>query len=182
MARKKPRTKKVLSSLQTDIWPIERDVFFRPDRYKYVRKLVKPKGCVFCNVRKQGVGFESLCVYESKHSMIVLNKYPYNSGHLLVVPKAHKASLLDLSDAEYSDAQETIRLATKALLKLYKPGGLNLGLNQGEIAGAGIPQHLHYHLVPRWAGDLNFFPLIAETKVVIESLEMTFDRLINFFK
>jgi ATP adenylyltransferase len=171
-----------LKKLRSDIWPLERDVLFRPDRYKYVRKLVKPEGCVFCSAKELGVGFESLCVYESKHSMILLNKYPYNSGHLLIVPKSHKGNMLDLTDAEYLDAQECIRLAAKALDKIYEPSGLNLGLNQGEISGAGIPQHLHYHLIPRWAGDLNFFPLIAETKVVIESLEMSFDRLINFFK
>lgn len=165
-----------------NIWPIERDVLFRPDRFKYVRKLVKPKGCVFCEAHRMGVKWESLCLYKSQHSMVLLNKFPYNSGHLLVIPQNHKGDLTDLTSQESRDLHETLRIAVKALQKVYQPGGINVGLNQGAVAGAGIPEHLHYHIIPRWAGDLNFFPLVAETKTVIESLEMTYDRLILYFK
>lgn len=160
-----------------DIWPMERDVLFRPDRMKYVRKLIKPEGCVFCRASEEKLSFDTLCVYKSKHSMIVLNKFPYNSGHLLVLPKRHCGDLLKLSDEEFSDLQNTIRLSMKALNELYQPGGINVGLNHGAVAGAGIPEHLHYHVIPRWAGDLNFFPLIAETKVLVESLEQTYERV-----
>ena len=168
-------------SLGKEVWPLERDVLFRPDRLKYVRKLIHVEGCVFCVASKE-ISFESLCVYKSKHSMIVLNKYPYNSGHVLILPLKHKAQIFDLSEDEFSDLHLTLRLAMKAVTEIYQPGGINVGLNHGQIAGAGIPEHLHYHLVPRWAGDLNFFPLIAETKVVIENLEQTYERLQNFFQ
>lgn len=162
-------------------WPVERDVFFRPDRLKYVRRLLPDKDCVFCVAAEKKPSLETLCVYQNKNAMIVLNKYPYNSGHLLVLPRRHCGDLLDLSDEEHTDVQDLVRLAVKALKEVYNPGGLNLGLNIGATAGAGIPGHLHYHVIPRWAGDLNFFPLVAETKTVIENLETTFDRLIAYF-
>jgi len=161
---------------------LERDILFRPDRLKYVRKLIRFDGCVFCAAAKGSVSLESLKVYETDHAMIVLNKYPYNSGHLLVIPKKHLGDLMDLTRAESEDLHEMIRLAVKALRQVYQPGGFNVGLNLGAVAGAGIPEHLHYHVIPRWAGDLNFFPLIAETKTVIENLESTFDRLLAYFK
>lgn len=165
-----------------DIWPLERDVLFRPDRFKYVRKLIKPEGCVFCRAADSKPSFETLCVYKSKHSMIVLNKFPYNSGHLLVIPARHSGDLTLLTEEESRDLHETLRKAVRALQQVYEPGGINAGLNMGAVAGAGIPDHLHYHVIPRWSGDLNFFPLVAETKAVIESLEMTFERLIAYFR
>jgi len=179
---KKKSTKKDHISLNNEIWPLERDVLFRPDRYRYVRKLIHPEGCVFCEAAEKGIGFESLCVYQTKHSMLVLNKYPYNSGHVLVIPKKHIADLTDLKSEEAADLHELLILTVKALRQVYEPGGLNLGLNLGAVGGAGIPDHIHYHVIPRWAGDLNFFPLVAETKTVIESLEMSFERLIAYFK
>lgn len=164
-----------------EVWPMEKDVLFRPDRFKYVRKLVKPVGCVFCLAAKEAPSFETLCVFKTKHSMIVLNKFPYNSGHLLIIPLKHEGDLLAMSREVYHDLQDTLRLAMAALNELYQPGGVNVGLNHGAVAGAGIPEHLHYHVIPRWSGDLNFFPLIAETKVVVESLEQTYDRLLGYF-
>lgn len=168
--------------LGREVWPLERDVLVRPDRLKYVRKLIKPEGCVFCRASKEDISFETLCVYKSKHSMVVLNKFPYNSGHILVLPLRHCGDLLKLSDEEYLDLQQTVRKAMAALLEAYEPGGINLGLNHGAVAGAGIPEHLHYHLIPRWAGDVNFFPLIAETKVLVESLEQTYEKLWSILK
>jgi ATP adenylyltransferase len=165
-----------------EVWPLERDVLFRPDRFKYVRKLIKPEGCVFCLAAKEQPGFETLCVHKSRHSMIVLNKFPYNSGHVLVIPSRHTGDLTDLTDEESRDLHETLRKAVKGLQQVYEPGGINAGLNMGAVAGAGIPDHLHYHVIPRWSGDLNFFPLVAETKAVIESLEMSFERLLAYFK
>jgi ATP adenylyltransferase len=181
IARKKS-SKKDQISLNGEIWPLERDVLFRPDRYRYVRKLIKPEGCVFCEAAAKDVSFESLCVHQTKHSMLVLNKYPYNSGHVLVIPKRHVADLIDLKSEEAADLHELLVMTVKALRQVYEPGGINLGLNLGAVAGAGIPDHIHYHVIPRWAGDLNFFPLVAETKTVIESLEMSFERLIAYFK
>lgn len=158
-------------------WPMERNVLFRPDRLQYVRKLIPEAGCVFCRCAKHEPKFETLCVYQSKHSMVVLNKFPYNSGHVLVVPKRHVGQIFELSDEEYFDLMNLVRLAARVIEGAYQPAGFNLGMNHGKVSGAGIPEHLHYHIVPRWAGDLNFFPLIAETKVVIENLESSFDRL-----
>jgi len=180
-ARKKTAKPVSFVNLDKEIWPLERDVLFRPDRLKYVRKLIKPEGCVFCVAAKK-VSFETLCVYQTKHSMVVLNKFPYNSGHIMVIPRRHCGDLLDLSQDEHYDLHDTLRLAMKALNEIYEPGGMNMGMNHGATGGAGIPDHIHYHLVPRWKGDLNFFPLIAETKVVVESLEQTYDRLLGYFK
>jgi len=162
--------------------PLVRNVLFRPDRYNYVRKLIPDHGCVFCRAAKNELSFETLCVYQSEHSMIVMNKYPYNSGHLLILPKSHKGSLLDLDEFEHEDLHKTVRKAMAALQSLYKPLAMNMGLNQGKAAGAGIPDHLHYHLIPRWDGDLNFFPLIAQTKVVIEELNHTYEKLSEYFR
>lgn len=163
-------------------YPVARRVLFRPDRYNYVKKLLPDQGCVFCEAATHEVGFSHLCVYKSEHSMVLLNKFPYNSGHLLILPRSHKGSLLALTDHEFVDLNSTMRMAMKAVQDIYKPLAMNLGLNQGKAAGAGIPEHLHYHLIPRWEGDLNFFPLIAETKVVIESLEQTYQKLHDYFK
>jgi ATP adenylyltransferase len=168
--------------LGREIWPLERDVLFRPDRMKYVRKLIRPEGCVFCTAAKEPASLETLCLYKTKHSMIVANKFPYNSGHILVLPRRHCGDLLGLNEIEFEDLNKTLRLAIRGLNEVYEPGGMNMGLNMGATGGAGIPEHLHYHLIPRWAGDLNFFPLVAETKVLVESLEQTFDKLSSYFK
>jgi ATP adenylyltransferase len=181
-AMKSSSAEKAAICINQNIWPMERDVLVRPDRMKYVRKLIKPEGCVFCNPAKHDVSFETLCVYKTKHSMVVLNKFPYNSGHVLVLPRRHCGDLLKLSDAEFTDLQDTIRKTMAGINAIYEPGGINLGLNHGAVAGAGIPEHLHYHMIPRWAGDLNFFPLIAETKVLVESLEQTYEKFLEYFK
>ncbi len=156
-------------------------VLFRPDRYDYVRQKVKSDGCVFCHASLVAVTFETLCVYKTAHSMVVLNKFPYNSGHLLVLPRAHKGHLLSLSENEFEDLHKTLRIVVAAIEKIYQPAALNIGLNHGKAAGAGLPDHLHYHVIPRWEGDLNFFPLIAETKAVVESLEQTYEKFSQYF-
>lgn len=180
-SRKSTRQKKRSIQVGENIWPLERDVLFRPDRLKYVRKLVPQQGCVFCTADETKISFETLCIYKTKYSMVVLNKYPYNSGHVLILPRKHIGNMLELSELEFSDLHQTLKLSMQALTDVYKPEGINVGLNHGKVAGAGIPEHLHYHMIPRWAGDLNFFPLIAETKVVVENLEQTYDRLKSFF-
>ncbi len=157
-------------------------VLFRPERYRYVRNQIKSDGCVFCRSARAEISVESLCIYQSNLSQIVLNKFPYNAGHLLILPKSHTGHLLKLSDAEYLDLHATLRKAVAALEEVYKPAALNIGLNHGRTAGAGLPDHLHYHVIPRWEGDLNFFPLIAETKAVIESLDQTYEKLFKYFQ
>lgn len=179
-SKKKGQSKKI--SQEALDWPNKRNIFFRPERMKYVRKLIKPQGCVFCNSAEKEISFESLCVYKTKYSQIVLNKYPYNNGHLLVLPLDHVGQLLDLSPERYDDLHKTLRMAVQAIQTIYQPNAFNIGLNNGVMAGAGIPDHLHYHIVPRWGGDLNFFPLIANTKLVIETLEVSYQKFSDYFK
>lgn len=183
VATKKTAKKKTANQIQLadQIWPIERDVFFRPARLKYVRKIVKPDGCVFCNTAINPASLETLCVFKTKHSHIVLNKYPYNSGHILVLPLRHIGNILELTELEYSDLYKTLKLAMKAVQNIYEPNGFNVGMNHGATAGAGIPAHLHFHIIPRWNGDLNFFPLIAETKLVVETAEQSYQRFSEYF-
>ncbi len=164
-----------------EIWPQERDFFCRPDRLRYVRKLVEPDHCVFCQEAQKGAEGNGLCVYNSEHSMVVLNKYPYNTGHILVLPTRHVGDLWSLSDLEYQEMSILLRRSAEILQKTYSCQGLNLGMNHGKVAGAGIPDHLHWHVIPRWFGDTNFFPLIAETKVLPESVEQTYDKLLKEF-
>ncbi len=166
-----------LYSTIEDIWPQERDLMIRPDRYRYVRKLVKTKSCVFCVCAKELDSFDTLTIFKTRHSMVVLNKYPYNNGHLLVLPRRHCGEMAQLSKAEYIDMMELLRKSMVVLQKAYACEGLNVGMNHGAVAGAGIPNHLHWHVIPRWTGDVNFFPLIAETKVVVESLESSYHRI-----
>jgi len=162
-------------------WPLQRNIFFRPGRKKYVKKEIRETGCVFCKSAESEPSFENLCIYKTEHSQIVLNKFPYNNGHVLVLPIRHCGDLVKLSDVEYNDLHLTLKVAVKAVQKVYEPTGMNLGLNHGSSAGAGIPDHLHYHVVPRWSGDVNFFPLIAETKLVIETLEDSYKSFADYF-
>ncbi len=180
-AKKTSTKKKSTTSKKADVWPLARNVFFRPDRHSYVRKMIKPIGCVFCKSASQKLSLDTLCVFKSEHSQIVLNKYPYNTGHVLVLPLRHNGDILNLSDIEYDDLHKTLKIAIAAVKKVYDPNAFNIGLNHGVTSGAGIPDHLHYHLVPRWNGDLNFFPLIAETKVVIETNEQAYKKMTEYF-
>ena len=164
-----------------DIWPQEREDMFRPDRLQYVRKLIKPEGCVFCKALEDDLSFESLVLYKSKNSMVVLNKFPYNMGHCLVLPQKHCGELWDLSAEEYDDLSQLLRQTVAAVNKAYDGSGFNIGMNHGDVAGAGIPKHLHWHVIPRWFGDTNFFPIIAETKVHPESLEQSYERIKEVF-
>lgn len=172
----KPKLTANIGGLSGELTPL-----YRPARLKYVRRMLPDKGCVFCQAASSGVRLASLCVYQSEHSMVVLNKYPYNSGHILVLPKMHIGKISELSNNVYLDLMLTLKLATSVLETCYRPSGLNLGLNQGAAAGAGIPDHLHFHVIPRWSGDLNFFPLTAKSKVVIEELQTTYKKLKSGF-
>lgn len=165
-----------------EVWPVERAILFKPDRLRYVRKLIKSKGCVFCAANKVGIGLESLLLYKDEHSLIVMNKFPYNTGHVLVLPRRHCGDFLSLRPKEHQAINIALRRVIHAIEEAYHPAGFNVGLNLGAAAGAGIPQHLHYHVIPRWNGDTNFFPLIADSKVVVETLEVTFNRLLPFLR
>lgn len=178
---KKPRSKDWSRELVKAVWPQERDFFERPDRYRYVRKLLPSTGCVFCEAAKAGVGAGSLVLAQDRHVMVVMNKYPYNTGHLLILPRKHIGEIWKLSEVVNSSLAEMMKKSAKILTKVLKCQGLNMGMNHGTVAGAGIPDHLHWHIVPRWSGDTNFFPLIAETKALPETLQQTYDRLAPHF-
>lgn len=174
--------KKVLASEAVQGYVPRLRLLFRPHRWKYVKKIEKDSECVFCKAARQELALDTLCVYKTHYSMVVLNKFPYNSGHLLVIPLRHQGDLLALTQAEYEDLHNTLRLAVKAAKEVYTPHGINVGLNLEKAAGAGLPDHLHYHVIPRFIGDLNFFPLIAESKVIPEALEDCYKKYFEFFR
>jgi len=140
----------------------------------------KPNGCIFCDfpaAEGEENDRKNLIVHRSERSFIILNRFPYNSGHLMVIPRAHVSALEDLPTEAFVDLHEELRRAVVAVRAAYHPEGFNIGMNLGRVAGAGIADHLHYHLVPRWGGDTNFMPVLAETKVLIEQLEQTWARV-----
>ncbi len=138
--------------------------------------------CVFCEAVNSGAGLESLVLHKGKTASVILNKYPYNNGHTMIIPNAHLQELTDLSPDAFTEVHELLKRSYEVLKKVYQPGGLNIGMNIGKTGGAGIADHLHYHIVPRWEGDSNFMPIIAGTKIVSEALEDTFNKLIPHFK
>jgi ATP adenylyltransferase len=124
---------------------------------------------------------ESLVVYKSKHSFVMLNLFPYNSGHLMVIPYRHMSDIDELNDEEFGDITKLIKLSKKALTIAMKPQGFNIGANLGKAAGAGIDQHIHFHILPRWIGDTNFMPAIGEVKVISQDLLETKKELVKVF-
>jgi ATP adenylyltransferase len=133
--------------------------------------------CVFCSLLLRGVGIDSGILWQDEHSFIVLNAFPYGSGHLLALPNRHVASFADLNVVEYTALALAQRRMVTALERAYQPDGLNVGANLGRAAGAGIPKHLHLHALPRWSGDTNFMSTIGETRVLSESLESTWNKV-----
>jgi ATP adenylyltransferase len=113
--------------------------------------------------------------------MVMLNKYPYNNGHLLIAPKRHEKMFAALPDVEYRDLSDLLKLSLDVLARAFTPGGFNIGMNLGRTAGAGVEDHLHWHIVPRWEGDTNFMPVIGETRVIPEHLFNNYDRLSPMF-
>ncbi len=133
--------------------------------------------CVFCVLGREPVDESTGVLRRSSFTYVVLNAFPYGSGHLLVVPYRHVAALGELDDDEYRDFSLTLRDVAGALERAYTPDGMNLGMNVGLAAGAGIPQHLHAHALPRWQGDTNFMTTIGETRVLPESLQSTWRKV-----
>ncbi len=133
--------------------------------------------CVFCALANDDVGESSGVVAKTDLTFVVLNAFPYGSGHMLVLPRRHVATLQELTDEEYRDLFALVRDTVVALERAYGPDGMNVGMNLGHAAGAGIPKHLHAHVVPRWDGDTNFMTTIGETRVLPESLESTWQKV-----
>jgi ATP adenylyltransferase len=148
----------------------------------YIDQGAKEEGCIFCTHYRKDDLKASLVLAQTPHSVVMMNKYPYNSGHLLVAPKRHENNPANLPGEEFIDLNEALRRSIEIIQRVFKPGGVNLGMNLGKCAGAGIEDHLHWHVVPRWEGDTNFMPVIAETRVMPQHLMDTYDRLEPFFQ
>jgi len=133
--------------------------------------------CVFCRVQAETDGPENLLVHRGRHAFVILNRFPYTSGHLLVVANAHRPTLEDLQAEERAEMMELATRCMRVLRKVYQPKAFNLGANIGEAAGAGVAGHVHLHIVPRWGGDSNFMSTVAETRVLPEALEESYRRI-----
>lgn len=142
----------------------------------------KEKGCVFCRRFRMADSLENLVIYRGQRNFIILNKFPYNTGHTLIVPNRHLGGLDKLSPEESSEFFELTRTAVRLIKKTLKPQSLNLGMNLGQESGAGIPGHLHMHIVPRWTGDTNFMPVIGKTNVISVPLEPIYEKLRKAFE
>jgi len=142
-----------------------------PWRLEYIKSADEDAGCVFC------AADESLLVTRGKHALVLLNKFPYASGHFMVAPLRHVGEFAELEADEVLELHRLASAGMGALAQLYSPQGYNVGWNLGRIAGAGVVDHVHLHVVPRWAGDTNFMPVLADTKVLPEHLEETTRRL-----
>lgn len=154
------------------------DQLWAPWRLDYITTKDEPsEGCFLCRYRDSTADEETFVVARGAHSLAVLNRYPYNNGHLLVACTAHKASLDELDDAELLDCMQQVRRMTEVLIRVLHPDGFNIGLNLGKVAGAGLPGHLHWHVVPRWSGDTNFMPVLGDVNVIPQSLEALYNQL-----
>ena len=155
------------------------DRLWAPWRMEYIDSAPDEEegGCLFCEKPKEGDDEKALILARSDKSFAMLNKYPYNSGHLMVAPFRHVGELEDLEDDEALNMQTLLQRSITALKEAMQPDGFNLGMNLGRVAGAGVPDHLHWHVVPRWNGDINFMPAVGGTKVLPQSLEATAAKL-----
>jgi ATP adenylyltransferase len=156
-----------------------------PWRMEFIEGKKKPEGCIFCVFPAQSgpeADRENLIVARSAHSFAILNRYPYNNGHLMVVPRRHTAAFSSFTEPEWVDLHQLLRESVEVVKTGYSPAGFNLGMNLGQVAGAGIADHLHYHIVPRWGGDTNFMPVLSDTKVMVEHLGSSYEKLKRLFE
>jgi len=152
-----------------------------PWRGKYVRQVRRKKGCIFCEAARLGDDAASFIVHRGRHNFIILNKFPYTPGHLMIAPYRHLSVFARAPKEASDELADLLKLSLRVLKKAYRPQGFNAGLNLGRSAGAGVVDHYHLHVVPRWPGDSNFMPLVSRTRVVIEDLDQTYSRLAPLF-
>ena len=153
-----------------------------PWREKYVKEVFKMKECVFCQALKQKNDKDCFILFRGNHNFIMLNKYPYTPGHLMVAPYEHLDSIESVERESSEEMMELLKKCLRILREQYKPHGFNTGMNIGHSAGAGVADHYHLHVIPRWIGDANFMPLVGKTKVVLEDLHKTYDQLLVYFQ
>ncbi len=153
-----------------------------PWRMAYIDEGAKDEGCIFCLKPREADLRAALVLAQTEHTVVMMNKYPYNNGHLLLAPKLHENDLARLPHEAFRDLNENLRQSIEIVRQVFNPGGINLGMNLGKCAGAGIEAHLHWHIVPRWEGDTNFMPVLGETRVMPQHLHDSYDRLAPHFK
>jgi ATP adenylyltransferase len=153
------------------------DYLFTPWRYAFLVSERKDSGCIFCDLPKLGDDAKAKIVYRGTHCFIILNSYPYTSGHVMVVPYAHMDELQKLPADAAHEMMDLSQKMENVLRGLYKPDGINLGMNIGKAAGAGIAGHIHMHVLPRWIADANFISVVGETRILPEDLEVTYLRI-----
>ncbi len=156
-------------------------LLWAPWRGSYVENLGKESSCFLCEAAGKEPSFETLVLAKSQKTFVIMNKYPYNSGHLMVVPYIHTSDLDDLDDETVIDIFYMTKISIKALSEILRPDGFNIGYNLGRSAGAGLQTHVHQHIVPRWHGDTNFMPVVFGIKVLSQSLEELYIRLSPVF-
>ena len=147
-----------------------------PWRIQYIQ-MEKPEGCILCEKPGQNNDAQNYILHRGDKNFIILNSYPYNPGHLMVAPYRHVASLEKLTDEERREHFEIVSRSVRVLRQIFNPGGFNIGINLGKAAGAGIEDHFHTHIVPRWQGDTNFMPVLADVRVLPEALADTYQKL-----
>ena len=147
-----------------------------PWRIEYIKK-AKEEGCILCQKPGQNSDVSNYILYRGNKNFIIMNSYPYNPGHLMIAPFRHVANLDELTNEELKEHFELVRRSVRVLKQVFKPEGFNIGMNLGRIAGAGLDKHIHSHVVPRWAGDTNFMPVIADTNIINEALTETYQKL-----
>jgi ATP adenylyltransferase len=153
------------------------DYLWTPWRYAYVSAAEKATGCVFCDLVAQNDDEKALIVYRGEQCFIILNRFPYTPGHVMIVPYAHLDELRKLPSGAASEMIALAQRLETVLRKLYHPDGINLGMNIGKAAGAGIAGHIHMHVLPRWVADANFMSVVGETRVLPEALDVTWARI-----
>lgn len=149
---------------------------------EYIENHNKEEGCVFCEAQAKADSAENLIAFRGERAFVILNRYPYTSGHLMVIPFVHKPNLEDLDPPTRAEMMELTTRCTTILKSIYNSQGFNIGVNIGEAAGAGVKEHVHIHIVPRWKGDTNFMSSLGETRVIPEDLEVTYQRVKNEFQ
>ena len=151
-----------------------------PWRMEYIRS-IKQEGCIFCDKPAQNDDRENLLLYRGKDAAVFMNLYPYNNGHLMIAPYRHADSMEKIPAETLLEIMSLAQECVRILREEFRAEGFNLGLNQGEIAGAGIAEHIHFHIVPRWAGDTNFMPVTGHSKVLVQGLKESYDSLKPYF-
>ncbi|MBT3239625.1 MAG: HIT domain-containing protein [Chloroflexi bacterium] len=148
-----------------------------PWRMSYIKSPKNKEVCVFCEAISQDEDSSNFVVHRAENSFVILNRYPYSNGHMMVIPNSHVSGLNDLNKPVRAEMMELMNKSTETLKELFQPEGFNLGVNIGEAAGAGIGDHVHLHIVPRWKGDTNFMTSLGNTRVIPESLEETYRQI-----